>query len=219
MPPIFELFIINHDKKDIFFMILFLIFELFSLTLINIKYYRCDLKSKGLSYEKITKRNFVQILCASLLVAIPTLVISFYIMISINTFYKEVKNNNITTETLFSSFHITEINETNEFKPTVTYDKSGNKKSETPAVLYEVILNRDEKNKIAGLKDSVTIDVTKVNENGFNVLLLDGQVVTIKEKDAKEIFKTLNKIKVNEREIKYVAKSYKNKSCSKIICI
>ena len=105
----------------------------------------------------------------------------------------------ITTETLFSSFHITEINETNEFKSTVTYDKSGNKKSETPAVLYEVILNRDEKNKISGLKDSVTIDVTKVNENGFNVLLPDDQVVTVKEKDAKGVFKTLKKINSEKR--------------------
>lgn len=200
MSPIFELFAINHDKKDIFFITLFLIFELFSLTLINIKYYRCYRKSKGLSYEKITKRNFVQILCVSLLVAIPTLVIWSYIMISTNTLYKEVKNNNITTETLFSSFHIAEINETNEFKSTVTYDKSGNKKSETPAVLYKVILNRDEKNKIAGLKDSVVIDVTKINKNSFDILLPDDQVVTVKEKDAKEIFNTLNKIKEKERE-------------------
>ena len=200
MSPIFELFAINHDKKDIFFITLFLIFELFSLTLINIKYYRCFRKSKGLSYEKITKRNFVQILCVSLLVAIPTLVIWFYIMISTNTLYKEVKNNNITTETLFSSFHIAEINETNEFKSTVTYDKSGNKKSETPAVLYEVILNRDEKNKIAGLKDSVVIDVTKINKNSFDILLSDDQVVTIKKEDAKEVFKTLKKIAQKERK-------------------
>lgn len=165
---------------------------------INIMYYRYYLKYKTSSYKKIAKRKFLQIFCVSLLVMIPILVIWLNIIISANTLYKEVKKNNITTETLFSIYHITEINETNEFKSTVTYDKSGNKKSETPAVLYEVILNRDEKNKIAGLKDSVTIDVTKVNENGFNVLLPDDQVVTIKKEDAPEVFNALNKIKSDE---------------------
>ena len=61
-------------------------------------------------------------------------------------------------------------------------------------------INHDKKNKIAGLKDSVVIDVTKINKNSFDILLPDDQVVTVKEKDAKEIFNTLNKIKEKERE-------------------
>ena len=61
-------------------------------------------------------------------------------------------------------------------------------------------MSKDEKNKIVGLKGSVVINVTKVNDNSFNVLLPDDQVVTVKEKDAKEIFNTLNKIKEKERE-------------------
>lgn len=199
MSPTLKLLTIFNLNDDVFIIFL-LMFSSLLVASINIMYYRYYLKYKTSSYKKIAKRKFLQIFCVSLLVMIPILVIWLNIIISANTLYKEVKNNNITTETLFSIYHITEINETNEFKSTVTYDKSGNKKSGTPAVLYEVILNRDEKNKIAGLKDSVKIDVTKVNENGFNVLLPDDQVVTIKEKDAKEIFKTLKKINSEKRE-------------------
>ena len=197
MSPTLKLLTIFNLNDDVFIIFL-LMFSSLLVASINIMYYRYYLKYKTSSYKKIAKRKFLQIFCVSLLVMIPILVIWLNIIISANTLYKEVKKNNITTETLFSIYHITEINETNEFKSTVTYDKSGNKKSETPAVLYEVILNRDEKNKIAGLKDSVTIDVTKVNENGFNVLLPDDQVVTIKKEDAPEVFNALNKIKSDE---------------------
>lgn len=167
---------------------------------INIMYYRYYLKYKTSSYKKIAKRKFLQIFCVSLLVMIPILVIWLNIIISANTLYKEVKNNNITTETLFSIYHITEINETNEFKSTVTYDKSGNKKSEEPAVLYEVYLNKDKKNKTTGLKGSAIMNVTKINKDSFDVLLPNGQVTSVKEKEAKEIFKTLKKINTKERE-------------------
>lgn len=199
MSPTLKLLTIFNLNDDVFIIFL-LMFSSLLVASINIMYYRYYLKHKTSRYKKIAKRKFLQIFCVSLLVMIPILVIWLNIIISANTLYKEVKNNNITTETLFSVYHITEINGTNEFKSTVIYDKSGNKKSEEPAVLYEVVLSKDEKNKIVGLKGSVVINVTKVNDNSFNVLLPDDQVVTVKEKDAKEIFNTLNKIKEKERE-------------------
>ena len=199
MSPTLKLLTIFNLNDDVFIIFL-LMFSSLLVASINIMYYRYYLKYKTSRYKKIAKRKFLQIFCVSLLVMIPILVIWLNIIISANNLYKEVKNNNITPETLFSIYRITEINETNEFKSTVTYDKSGNKKSEEPAVLYEVVLSKDEKSKIAGLKGSVVINVTKVNDNSFNVLLPDDQVVTIKEKEAKEIFKTLKKINTKERE-------------------
>ncbi len=50
------------------------------------------------------------------------------------------------------------------------------------------------------LKKSVVVNVSKINKNSFDILLLDGQVVTIKEKEAKEIFNTLKKINEKESE-------------------
>lgn len=148
--------------------------------------------------KKIQKRDLKKFLYISLLLAVPTIVVWMYAIVSTNTLYKEVKNNNITTETLFSSYHVAEINETNEFESTATYDKDGNKKSESPAVLYEVVLIKDKKNKNAGLKGSVVINVTKVNKNSFDVLITYDQVVTIKKEDAPEVFNALNKIKSDE---------------------
>lgn len=199
MPPIFELFTMLSLKKDIF-IVAALIFGLLVMVSKNIEYYRYYLKSKGLSYEKISKKRFKKFLYISLLLAVPTIVVWMYAIVSTNTLYKEVKNNNITTETLFSSYHVAEINETNEFESTATYDKDGNKKSESPAVLYEVVLIKDKKNKNAGLKGSVVINVTKVNKNSFDVLITYDQVVTIKKEDAEQIFNTLNKIKAKESE-------------------
>lgn len=50
------------------------------------------------------------------------------------------------------------------------------------------------------LKKSVVVNVSKINKNSFDILLPDGQVVTIKEKEAKEIFNTLKKINEKESE-------------------
>lgn len=199
MSPTLKLLTIFNLNDDVFTIFL-LMFSSLLVASINIMYYRYYLKYKTSSYKKIAKRKFLQIFCVSLLVMIPILVIWLNIIISANTLYKEVKKNNITTETLFSIYHITEINETNEFKSTVTYDKSGNKKSEEPAVLYEVYLNKDKKNKTTGLKGSVIMNVTKINKDSFDVLLPNGQVTSVKEKEAKEIFKTLKKINTKERE-------------------
>lgn len=199
MSPTLKLLTIFNLNDDVFIIFL-LMFSSLLVASINIMYYRYYLKYKTSSYKKIAKRKFLQIFCVSLLVMIPILVIWLNIIISANTLYKEVKKNNITTETLFSIYHITEINETNEFKSTVTYDKSGNKKSEEPAVLYEVYLNKDKKNKTTGLKGSVIMNVTKINKDSFDVLLPNGQVTSVKEKEAKEIFKTLKKINTKERE-------------------
>lgn len=199
MSPTLKLLTIFNLNDDVFIIFL-LMFSSLLVASINIMYYRYYLKYKTSSYKKNAKRKFLQIFCVSLLVMIPILVIWLNIIISANTLYKEVKKNNITTETLFSIYHITEINETNEFKSTVTYDKSGNKKSEEPAVLYEVYLNKDKKNKTTGLKGSVIMNVTKINKDSFDVLLPNGQVTSVKEKEAKEIFKTLKKINTKERE-------------------
>ena len=199
MSPTLKLLTIFNLNDDVFTIFL-LMFSSLLVASINIMYYRYYLKYKTSSYKKIAKRKFLQIFCVSLLVMIPILVIWLNIIISANTLYKEVKKNNITTETLFSIYHITEINETNEFKSTVTYDKSGNKKSEEPAVLYEVYLNKDKKNKTTGLKGSVIMNVTKINKDSFDVLLPNGQVTSVKEKEAKEIFKTLKKINSEKRE-------------------
>lgn len=199
MPPIFELFTMFSLKKDIF-IVAALIFGLLVMVSKNIEYYRYYLKSKGLSYEKNSKKRFKKFLYISLLLAVPTIVVWMYAIVSTNTLYKEVKNNNITTETLFSSYHVAEINKTNEFESTATYDKDGNKKSESPAVLYEVVLIKDKKNKTTGLKGSVIMNVTKINKDSFDVLLPNGQVTSVKEKEAKEIFKTLKKINTKERE-------------------
>lgn len=198
MSPTLKLLTIFNLNDDVFIIFL-LMFSSLLVASINIMYYRYYLKYKTSSYKKIAKRKFLQIFCVSLLVMIPILVIWLNIIISANTLYKEVKNNNITTETLFSSYHIAEINKTNEFESTATYDKDGNKKSESPAVLYEVVLIKDKKNKNAGLKGSVVINVTKVNKNSFDVLITYDQVVTIKKEDAKEFFKVLNKINTEER--------------------
>ena len=53
MPPIFELFTMFSLKKDIF-IVAALIFGLLVMVSKNIEYYRYYLKSKGLSYEKIS---------------------------------------------------------------------------------------------------------------------------------------------------------------------
>ena len=50
------------------------------------------------------------------------------------------------------------------------------------------------------LDDSVVINVSKVNKDSFNITLDNDQVVTIKKKDAEQIFNTLNKIKAKESE-------------------
>ena len=50
------------------------------------------------------------------------------------------------------------------------------------------------------LDDSVTIDVVKVDKNSFDIVLPDGEIVTIKNKEAEQIFNTLNKIKAKESE-------------------
>lgn len=44
------------------------------------------------------------------------------------------------------------------------------------------------------------MNVTKINKDSFDVLLPNGQVTSVKEKEAKEIFKTLKKINTKERE-------------------
>lgn len=50
------------------------------------------------------------------------------------------------------------------------------------------------------LDDSVVINVSKVNKDSFDITLDGGQVVTIKKKEAEQIFNTLNKIKAKESE-------------------
>lgn len=44
------------------------------------------------------------------------------------------------------------------------------------------------------------INVSKVNKDSFNITLDNGKIVTIKEKDAEQIFNTINKIKAKESE-------------------
>ena len=91
MPPIFELFTIFNLKKNIF-IVAALIFGLLVMVSKNIEYYRYYLKSKGLSYEKISKKRFKKFLYISLLLAVPTIVVWMYAIVSTNTLYKEVKH-------------------------------------------------------------------------------------------------------------------------------
>ena len=118
-------------------------------------------------------------------------------------FYFDITNKNINKtplKTVFSSYRIVEIKQPKKSDSVITYDASGNQKSEKPRTLFNVYLEQTKGIKTMELEYNVVLDVTKINKNSFDILLPNGQVATIKEKDAKGVFKTLKKINTNERE-------------------
>ena len=111
--------------------------------------------------------------------------------------------NNLSLKSVFSNYNIDRIEWIKSNEKTVIYDASGNKKPETQFKIYlNKTKNRNDIDKSIYhyLKKSVVMNVSKINKNNFDILLPDGQVVTIKEKEAKEIFNTLKKINRKERE-------------------
>lgn len=138
--------------------------------------------------------------------AIPLIFLYFFIGITICTalaIYVDTNNKNINAtpiKTVFSSYRIVKIKQPKESESNITYDASGNKESEKPKIFLKVYLDKIKDVKTMELEDDVVLDVLKVNENSFDIILTNGQTVTIKEKDAEQIFNTLNKIKAKESE-------------------
>lgn len=203
--PIIDLFVNvnNHqamlgklDKMDLHFFYIELFFIALTIAVTALVYFINRRKNK-----KLAKQKAKEGLCMMLILAVFA---SFTYFTTINpTISKYNKINNLSLETLFSSYHINKIEEIKNTEKTVVYDASGDKKPETQ---FKVYLKKTFKNKSVGksiykyLDNLVVINVSKINKNSFDILLPDGQVVTIKEKDAEQIFNTINKIKAKESE-------------------
>ena len=203
--PIIDLFlgINNHqtlpsqsDKGAVGFFYIKLAF-LFLTTFVTIWVYFYKRKDN----EKLAKQKVKEGLFWMLLLACSSLFTYFVIIKPIISEYNKI--NNLSLEILFSSYHIDKIEETKNTGKTVIYDASGDKKPETQFKIYlDKTKNRNDIDKSIYhyLKKSVVVNVSKINKNSFDILLPDGQVVTIKEKDAEQIFNTINKIKAKESE-------------------
>lgn len=138
--------------------------------------------------------------------AIPLIFLYFFIGITICTalaIYVDTNNENINKtpiKTMFSSYRITKIKQSKEFDSDITHDASRNQKSEKSKIIFKVYLDKIKDVKTMELEDDVVLDVLKVGENSFDIILTNGQIVTIKKKEAEQIFNTLKKITANERE-------------------
>lgn len=116
-------------------------------------------------------------------------------------FYYNIANKNINKtplKTVFSSYRIAKIKQPKESDSTITYDASGNQKSEKPKTLFNVYLDKTKNIKTMELEYDVVLDVSKVNKDSFDIILPDEKVETIKKDDAPEVFNALNKIKSDE---------------------
>ena len=182
--PIIDLFtkqtlLSNLDGSDLFLFYLELSGLVLAILLTAYVYLKNKHKDKKVVEEKI-KPNIFAILtlaCCSFF--------TYFSMISprINLYNKI---NDLSLEQVFSSYYIKKIEKT-EIQSRVYLKKIKNNK------------NIDE-SEYKYLDDSVTIDVVKVDKNSFDIVLPDGKIVTTKNKEAEQIFNTLNKIKAKESE-------------------
>lgn len=203
--PIIDLFlgINNHqtlpsqyDKGAVAFFYIKLAF-LFLTTFVTILVYFYKRKDN----EKLAKQKVKEGLFWMLLLACSSLFTYFAIIKPIISEYNAI--NNLSLKSVFSNYNIDRVEWIKSNEKTVIYDASGDKKPETQFKIHlDKTKNRNDidKSMYHYLKKSVVVNVSKINKNSFDILLSDGQVVTIKEKEAKEIFNTLKKITVNERE-------------------
>lgn len=182
--PIIDLFtkqtlLSNLDGSNLFLFYLELAGLVLAILLTAYVYLKNKHKDKKVVEEKI-KPNIFAILtlaCCSFF--------TYFSMISprINLYNKI---NDLSLEQVFSSYYIKKIEKT-EIQSKVYLKKIKNNRN-TDESIYEY------------LDDSVVINVSKVNKDSFDITLDGGQVVTIKKKEAEQIFNTLNKIKAKESE-------------------
>ena len=151
--------------------------------------------------EKLAKQKVKEGLFWMLLLTCSSLFTYFAIIKPIISEYNAI--NNLSPKSVFSNYNIDRVEWIKSNEKTVIYDASGNKKPETQFKIHldkTKSRNDIDKSIYHYLKKSVVMNVSKINKNSFDILLSDGQVVTIKEKEAKEIFNILKKINTNERE-------------------
>lgn len=209
--PIINLF--ANTKSDDEFMLGFLLFSIITTSLSTIAAYKKKEKAKAAKklsddMKKQYEDSFKQLLKFSLIVMPIVFLICFGSFALRHTAKKEA--NTYPLETVFNTYSIYEIEKNHqkeEYEQSVVYDSSGNIKSGKTEVLFKVYLkkraNNTAINKNAHIDmifhNFVELDVIKVNKSSFDILLPDGKVVTIKEKDAKGVFKTLKKINSEKR--------------------
>lgn len=170
------------DRMDLGFFYIELFFLILTISVTALVYFSNRRKDK-----KVAKEKAKEGLCVMLLLVVSVL---FTYFTTINpTISKYNQINNLPLETVFSSYRINKV--------------EGTKNNETQFKVYlKKIKNNEsiEKSMYKYLDDSVVINVSKVNKDSFNITLDNDQVVTIKKKDAEQIFNTLNKIKAKESE-------------------
>jgi hypothetical protein len=191
-----ETLLSQSDKGDLGFFYIELVFLILTIFITTLVYF-CKRKDD----KKLAKQKAKEGLCVMLLLVCSSLFTYFTAINPTISKYNEI--NNLQLETVFSNYNIDRVKSVKNNEKTVIYDASGNKKPETQFKIYlNKTINRNDISKsiYRYLKKSVVINVTKVNKDGFDILLPNGKVVTIKEKDAEQIFNTLNKIKAKESE-------------------
>lgn len=170
------------DRMDLGFFYIELFFLILTISVTALVYFSNRRKDK-----KVAKEKAKEGLCVMLLLVVSVL---FTYFTTINpTISKYNQINNLPLETVFSSYRINKV--------------EGTKNNETQFKVYLKKLKNNEsieKSMYKYLDDSVVINVSKVNKDSFNITLDNDQVVTIKKKDAEQIFNTLNKIKAKESE-------------------
>lgn len=170
------------DRMDLGFFYIELFFLILTISVTALVYFSNRRKDK-----KVAKEKAKEGLCVMLLLVVSIL---FTYFTTINpTISKYNQINNLPLETVFSSYSINKV--------------EGTKNNETQFKVYLKKLKNNEsieKSMYKYLDDSVVINVSKVNKDSFNITLDNDQVVTIKKKDAEQIFNTLNKIKAKESE-------------------
>lgn len=203
--PIIDLFmgINNHqtlpsqsDKGALGFLYINFAF-LFLTTFVTILIYFYKRKDN----EKIAKQKVKEGLFWMLLLTYSSLFTYFGIIKPTISEYNAI--NNLSLKSVFSNYNIDRVEWIKSNEKTVIYDAFGDKKPETQFKIHlDKTKNRNDidKSMYHYLKKSVVVNVSKINKNSFDILLPDGQVVTIKEKEAKEIFNTLKKINEKESE-------------------
>lgn len=200
MNPILKLF----ASKNMPLSLIILIIVLGFMTGMVIIYCSNEFCSKRFTgYKKIFISIFSMFLCVA-----TAFVINFSL-----AFYYNIANKNINKtpiKTVFSSYRIAKIKQPKESDSVITYDASGNQKSEKPRTLFNVYLEQTKGVKTMELEHNVVLDVSKVNEDSFEIVLPDEKAATIKKEDAPEVFNALKKIKDDEQWIE-VQKMIRNR--------
>lgn len=200
MNPILKLFVSKNMPLSLIILIIVLGF-MTGMVIIYCSNEFCSKRFTG--YKKIFISIFSMFLCVA-----TVLVINFSL-----AFYYNIANKNINKtplKTVFSSYRIAKIKQPKESDSTITYDASGNQKSEKPRTLFNVYLEQTKGVKAMELEYNVVLDVSKVNEDSFEIVLPDEKAATINKDDAPEVFNALKKIKEDEQWIK-VQKMIRNR--------